>query len=148
MDKVAHRSDFVRPVVLAVLMTLLAEAFYFFVWGVVMFPQGSLVGKFWWTLTCGIAMGSVIGAATVVFVVGKLHGPSALLSVAFIFFAVGVACALLCSALDARFNYFGGEEHALLFVIGGGVPALIGGFLYGWLLFSEHGRKHLHNLGL
>lgn len=141
MDSAIQRSEYVRPIVLAAAMTVLAEAFYLAVWGMVLFPGGSLASKFVWTLTCGIAMGSVIGAATVVLISGKVYGMFAILTAALIFFIVGSACAVLCSRIDAHLGYFGGEEHATLFVLGGVIPAAFGALLYGWLLFSKTGRS-------
>ncbi len=144
MDKAGTRWLFIRPIAFAVLMTVLAEAVYLIVWGLILFPEGSVAGKITWTLTCGIAMGSVIGAATIVLVTGRLEGVRAFWSAAIIFFTVGATCALLCSQIDARFNYFGGSEHAMLFVLSGVIPAAVGGLLYGWLLYgSSDQRSHL-----
>lgn len=137
MSNVATRWLFIRPIAYAVAMTVIAEAFYFVVWGMILFPDGSLAGKAAWMLTCGIAMGSVIGAGTIVVATGRLEGAHAFWSAAIIFFAVGSACAVLCSRIDAQFNYFGGSEHTTLFVLGGIIPAAVGGLLYGWLLYGR-----------
>lgn len=121
---------------LAIGMTLLAEVFYFIVWGVVLFPGGSLFNKAIWTMTCGIGMGAVIGTIVLVLVEGKENGQSAILQAALAMFAVGTYCALLCSHIDASLNYFGGAENTMLFVAAGLIPAAAGGILFGWLLYG------------
>ncbi|UWR09558.1 hypothetical protein [Ruegeria sp. B32] len=120
----------------AILLTTLAEVFYLVVWGMVLFPQGSLAGKAMWTLTCGVAMGAVIGAATLVAIEPRYSGTAGLWRAALIVTVVGSYCALLCSRIDARFGYFGGSEHAGLFIASGVVPAIAGGVFYGWLLYG------------
>lgn len=49
-----------------VLLTTVAEVFYLVVWGVTLFPSGGLAGNAIWTVTCGIATGSVIGPGTLI----------------------------------------------------------------------------------
>lgn len=122
----------------AVLLTTLAELFYLTVWGVWLFPQGSLTGKVVWTLTCGLAMGAVIGAGTLVWVEPRHRGLAALWRAAVIVAAVDSYCALLCSRIDARFGFFGGAENSGLFIAAGVLPALAGGALYGWLLYRRN----------
>lgn len=122
----------------AVLLTTLAELFYLVVWGMWLFPQGSLTGKVVWTLTCGLAMGAVIGAATLVWVEPWHRRTAAMWRAALIVAAVGCYCALLCSRIDARFGYFGGAENSGLFIAAGVLPALAGGLLYGWLLYGRN----------
>jgi hypothetical protein len=122
----------------AVLLTVLAELFYLTVWGMWLFPEGSLTGKVIWTLTCGLSMGAVIGAATLVWVEHWHGGNAALWRAALIVAAVGSYCAFLCSRIDARFGYFGGDENTGLFIAAGVLPALAGGLLYGWLLYGRN----------
>ena len=125
-----------RPALLiAIGLTTLAELVYLIVWGLILFPAGDPIGKIVWTLTCGIAMGSVIGAVMVVLTLRKrrLAALAAFLAVA----VIGSACAVLCSRIDARFGYFGGAENANLFVLAGVLPAIVGGVLCAWLLTSR-----------
>ena len=49
---------------------------------------------------------------------------------------VGSYCAWLCSTIDARLGYFGGSENTALFIAGGVIPAIVGGALYGWILYG------------
>ncbi|WP_300513368.1 hypothetical protein [Aliiroseovarius sp.] len=121
----------------AIALTSLAELFYFLVWGMLLFPTGSLAGKAVWTATCGIAMGAVVGSLTLLLVEGRFSGRAAIGASAAIMAAVGSYCAWLCSRIDARFDYFGGGENGGLFILSGVLPALAGGLLYGWWL---HGR--------
>ena len=122
---------------LAVLLTTGAEFFYLVVWGMMLFPEGSLAGKAIWTATCGVAMGAVIGLGTLFFAVPR-HGTSLSIWIATaMVLGVGSYCAWLCSAIEARFSYFGGPENTELFIVAGVGPAAIGGVLYGWVLYGR-----------
>ncbi|KNG94570.1 hypothetical protein [Pseudaestuariivita atlantica] len=124
---------------LAILLTTAAELFYLVVWGMVLFPDGSLPGKLAWTLTCGLAMGSVMGAMTLILAEPRQSRAAAFWIAAGTVALVGSYCAWLCSRIDARFDYFGGPEHGALFVASGVIPAVIGGLLYAWLLYGRSG---------
>ena len=120
--------------VVAIAMTSLAEAIYFVIWGVVLFPAGDLLGKLVWTVTCGIAMGAVI--AGIVILTAPARKAHAFETGVVSMISVGVACAVLCSRIDARFDYFGGPEETTLFVFAGALPAMVGGLLFGWMITS------------
>lgn len=121
----------------AIALTSLAEIFYFFVWGMFLFPGGSLVDKAVWTATCGIAMGAVIGAATLLIVEGRTSGLTAIVAGAAIMATVGSYCGWLCSQIDVKFNYFGGPDNGTLFILASVIPAIGGGLLYGWWLYGR-----------
>ncbi len=128
---------FPRPLLIigsAIVMTTAAEVFYLVVWGMVLFPAGDWVGKVVWTLTCGLAMGAVIGALTLLWVEPRYAGRSALLRAAFVVVVIGSYCAWLCSQIDIRFGYFGGAERTSLFILSGIIPAVVGGLFYGWIV--------------
>lgn len=57
----------------AVVLNSIAEGVYVIVWGVILFPGGRLVGKAMWTATCGVAMGAVVGAATLLIEESPAH---------------------------------------------------------------------------
>lgn len=120
----------------AIALTSLAEIVYFFVWGMMFFPEGSLAGKAVWTATCGIAMGAVIGSATLLLVEGRALKAAVLWAATIVTF-VGSYCAWLCSRIDTRFDYFGGAENTTLFVLSGVIPAIAGGLFYGWWLYGR-----------
>ena len=126
---------------LAKLMTTAAEIFYLIVWGMWLFPDGSWLGKLVWTLTCGLAMGSVMGALTLIWAEPRRERAAAFWIAAASVAVVGSSCAWLCSRIDARFDYFGGPEHGVLFITSGVLPALAGGLLFGWLLYRWPGSK-------
>lgn len=129
----------------AIVLTGLAEVFYLIVWGFILFPGGSLAGKAVWAATCGIAMGSAIGAATLVLVEGRTSGLAAIAAAAAIMVAIGSFCAWLCSRIDAKFDYFGGPENGTLLILSGVIPAIIGGLLYGWWLYGNgNGVDHAY----
>lgn len=129
-----ERQRVIRVLGIAIAMTTLAELVYLLVWGLYLFPAGSVAGKVAWTLTCGIAMGSVIGMFVLIF---AEHRPAR--QAAFVAWlataGVGSYCAYLCSRIDIRFAYFGGEEQTSLFLLGGIIPAVLGGVLYAALLY-------------
>ncbi|AML53384.1 hypothetical protein [Falsihalocynthiibacter arcticus] len=121
----------------------MAEIFYFFFWGDYLFPGVSLAAKAVWVASCGIAMGAVIGAVTLLLVEGRTSGRAAILAGAAIVTTVGSYCAWLCSRVDAKFEYFGGPENGTLFILSGVIPAIAGGLLYGWWLYGrEQGIGH------
>lgn len=121
----------------AVALTTAAELFYLVVWGMWLFPDGSLLGKTVWTLTCGVAMGAVMGAATLLWVEGRVDGRGAIVRAALAVMVVGSYCAWLCSRIDARLDYFGGAENGALFILSGVIPAVIGGVFYGWIVYGK-----------
>jgi len=121
----------------AIALTSLAEIVYFLLWGIVLFPGGSLAGKAVWTATCGIAMGAVVGAATLLLVEGRASGLAAIGAAAGIMAAVGSYCGWLCSRIDARFDYFGGTENVELFIWSSVIPAIGGGLIFGWWIYGR-----------
>lgn len=106
------------------------------------------MNKFVWTVGfCGLGMGSVIGALIDLLVVGKATGMKAIAGTTVISTVVLASCNILCWRLDHYFHYFGGQENPHLFLGNGFVWAVSGGFLIGWLLFTQKGLKLLHRAG-
>lgn len=126
-----------RMFIIAVVLTTVAEMFYLVVWGIFLFPDGSLPGKVVWTLTCGIAMGLVIGSVTYLWVEDRFHGGEAVLGAALVMAAVDSYCTWLCSVIDVRIGYFGGAERSTLFILSGVVPSVLGGLVYGWFVYGQ-----------
>lgn len=122
----------------ATAMTLIAELFYLLVWGFLLFPQGNPAAKAVWTISCGIAMGASIGAATVWLIEGRYFATAAIWRAAAVMAAIGSYCAWFCSQIDTRFEYFGGGENQVLFLVAGIVPAIAGGLLYGWIIYGRN----------
>ena len=120
----------------AVALTTAAEVFYLVVWGMWLFPAGNWAAKTVWTLTCGIAMGSVIGVATILWAEPLRGHRAALWRAVAVVIVVGSYCGWLCSTIDARLEYFGGAENAVLFIAASVIPAIIGGGLFGWLVYG------------
>lgn len=119
-----------RPVYAATAMTLIAEAVYFVVWGLILFPGGSVTGKVLWTATRSVATGAVVGTTTII-LVDKSNGTAMSMALAALaMIAVGSFYAFLCN----RNDYSGGPEKSTLFIASEIVPAVLGGFLYGWRL--------------
>jgi hypothetical protein len=135
------RATLQRITLIAVALTTGAEFGYFTVLGLYLFPGGSVLGKLVWTLTCSIGMGLVIGTLTYLWVDQRWLGRKAVFGAALVMAAVGSYCAWVCSRIDARFGYFGGDENAVLFILSGAVPAILGGLLFGWLVYGR-GRSY------
>ena len=137
------RSSLLRPIKLSILFSVAGEFVIFVVWGMILFPYGSWLHKLLWTLLfCGVGMGSAIGAVVAIFIVGRLRGAAAIAATTVASVALlGVACNLLCLALDEHFHYFGGESHGEMFIWNGIVMAALGGLLVGWLCFTERGSR-------
>ena len=142
------RSDFTRPIVVAVMLTLSGEIVIFFLWGVVFFPGGVLLHKAVWAGTCSLAMGATIGALVNVVVTGRMDGRRAMLWTGSIYFIVLALCTFLCFRIDmATGGHFGAREAPLLFIAGGLIPALGSSPVYSWLLVSKTGAKFLSRIG-
>lgn len=144
------RRAYLRPLQVSIALAILGELGVFFVFGVILFPGGSLVGKLLWAvLFCGVGMGASAGAFVDLLVVGRWHGARAIVATTAIFvLLLGVACNVLCWQLDRGFHYFGGAERPLLFLLGGLFWAALGGGVAGALLFTERGGRILGRLGL
>lgn len=142
------RSDFTRPIVVAVMLTLSGEILIFLLWSVVFFPSGVLLHKAAWAGTCGIAMGATIGALVNVVVTGRMDGRRAMLWNGSLYFIVLALCTFLCFRIDmATGGHFGAREAPLLFIAGGLVPALGSSPVYSWLLVSKTVAKFLSRIG-
>jgi hypothetical protein len=143
-----QRTDFTRPITVAVTLTFFGEAVIFLLWGVSLFPGGPLWRKAVWTGICGVAMGATIGALVNVAVTGRMAGRTAALCSGVLYFAVLAFCTFLCFEIDlATGSRFGARQAPVLFIAGGLVPAFLSSFLYAWLLFSEPGSRLLTRLG-
>ncbi|MEZ2415000.1 hypothetical protein ACA086_08535 [Muriicola sp. E247] len=143
-------NEILRPLKLSILFSILGEAVIFVVWGVLLYPEGNLLHKFLWTIVfCGFGMGAAIGSIIALFVVGKWKGVYAVIFCAELSgIVLGLFCNYLCFYLDMHFDYFGGKETPLLFVINGTVIATLGGALVGWLCFTEKGKRVLNKLNM
>ncbi|MBL6952172.1 MAG: hypothetical protein ISR50_06045 [Alphaproteobacteria bacterium] len=142
------RSDFTRPITLAITFTLFGEASIFFLWGVHLFPNGVLWHKVAWTGVCGLAMGATIGALVNVVVTGRVDRKRAVIWSSFLYFGVLALCTLFCFQIDlATGSQFGAREEPLLFIAGGLIPALASSVVYSWALYSETGTNLLSRLG-
>ena len=142
------RSDFTRPITVAITFTLFGEALIFLLWGVYLFPKGAIWHKAVWTGTCGLAMGATIGALVNVVVTGRMDGSTAAFWSGLLYFSVLALCTFLCFQIDlATGSHFGAWEAPLLFIAGGLIPALASGLVYSWLLYSETGANLLSRLG-
>jgi hypothetical protein len=142
------RPDVVRPIVVALAMTLAGEAVILLVWGVVLFPAGALWHKLWWAMICGAAMGLSIGALVNLIVTGRLTPRYAAPVAALIYLSVLLLCVGLCFRIDQAAGLFGANEAPLLFILGGVVPALLTSVVYAWLLYGTRGQKILVRFGL
>lgn len=142
--------DYKRPLIVGLVLATFGELMIFIIFGVILFPSGNILSKFLWTvLFCGVGMGSAFGTIVDLAVVGRLKGRSAIIACTIISTVIlGFACNLLCFNLDQHFNYFGGQGSPKLFILNGIVMASIGGFLSGWLLFTESGSRALDRLGI
>lgn len=133
----------------AVAGSVLAETAIFVIWGLILYPEGSIFAKFLWTIVfCGIGMGSVVAVALLLFVVDQFDGWQAVIATSVITVIVlGGVCNVLCFQLDSQFfHYFGGAENPTLFIANGFVLAALGGALGGWLLFTPSGQRRLDRL--
>jgi len=140
---------YLRPLKLALALSVGGELFLFVVWGLLLFPAGNVWLKLLWTLAfCGLGMGGAWGSLIVLVVVDRLEGWTAVAATTGLAVALlGVGCDALCLTLDRQFGYFGAGEHGLAFVGVSLVLSLLGGLLLGWLCFRPGGRRWLDRIG-
>lgn len=131
-----------RPLKLSIILSVVGELIIFIVWGLVLYPEGSVLHKFLWAVVfCGFGMGSLTGAMITLFVVQRLKGMTAIAACVVISgLLLGVFCNFLCLNLDMHFNYFGGHDTPGLFIWSGLLMSIIGGLLVGVLSFTETGE--------
>ena len=141
------RREITRPITVAVTLTTVGEVFYFVVWGLILFPEGQTWIKAMWTATCALGMGGTVGAAVVLFVVGRMAGLRAAVAAGSIYFGVLAYCSFLCAGIGEATGYFGAHTHYALFVGAGLVPALLAAFAYGWVLAAKRGHRLLERVG-
>ncbi|MHC4587517.1 MAG: hypothetical protein ACYS3N_23570 [Planctomycetota bacterium] len=131
-------------------MTEFGELLLLILFGIILFPDGSMLHKALWTLVfCGIGMGATLGAFINILVVDRFHGMKAIFTTtALSLIILGIACNLLCLNLDKHFHYFGGSSNPYLFSFGSVFGSVIGGLIAGTILFTEKGNKYLERLGI
>ena len=143
------RSDLTRPILVALAFNLAGEFLIFALWGLYLFPAGSLWLKAGWTATCGVAMGATIGSLVNLLVTGRMNGAAAAFASGAICCGVTAFCTLLCYWIDlATGSHFGAHEAPTLFIAGGLIPALATSIVYPWLLYSAAGVRLLARAGL
>jgi hypothetical protein len=145
-----NRNQYIRPLVVSIGMTELGEILLLILYGIILFPDGSVIHKALWTLIfCGIGMGATLGAFINIFVVDRFNGLKAIVATtALSLIILGIACNLLCLNLDRHFHYFGGSSNPYLFSFGGVLGSIIGGIAVGIVLFTQKGNEYLEKLGI
>ena len=136
MDQVLSRVQMVRPITVAIALTITGEIIYFLLWGVVWFPEGDLWRKLGWTATCGLAMGATIGALVLLFVTGRFTGRRALAAAGAVYAGTLLYCTALCFLIARSVDYFGANSDPSLFVGGSVVPIVLTTVIYAWLVTS------------
>lgn len=94
------RSYCIRPILVALILTITSEAFLLIYYGIIMFHEGNLLYEFLWTIIfCGIGMGATLGALTVVLVAVKYTGLKAIISTTVLStMLLGIGCNVMCCA--------------------------------------------------
>ena len=141
---------YLRPIKLSILLSVTGELYLLIYYGLIQYPEGSIVLKFLWTVVfCGLGMGSTLGAFVNLLLVDKLAGYKAILATMLLSFLVlGVACNLLCLNLDQHFHFFGGHENPRNFLVSGIILAPVGGLILGLALFTRQGQQAVTKFGL
>lgn len=145
-----ERQKYIRPLVISIGVTEIGEFLILTLYGILLFPEGSIIYKILWTLVfCGIGMGATLGAFINIFIVERLNGLKAIISTTGLsVILLGVACNFLCLNLDKHFQFFGASSNPYIFSIGGIIGSIISGLVIGVLLFTNDGNKFLEKLGI
>jgi hypothetical protein len=144
------RNKYARPLKVSLIFCIGGELLLLLVFGILLFPEGNLVYKILWTLLfCGVGMGGALGSLINLLIVDRLDGQKAVwATMALSFVLLGIVCDLLCLNLDSIFNYFGGPAHSFEFVVVSLILSPLGGYLVGWLCFTDTGKRLLERAGL
>ena len=144
------RSRYIRPIIVSIAMTEIGEIFLLILYGIILFPEGSIIHKILWTLVfCGIGMGATLSATINIMIIDRFNGKKAIvLTTALSLIILGVACNYLCLNLDRHFHYFGGSSYPHLFTFGSIAGSIVGGIIVGVMLFTKAGNKHLQKVGI
>ena len=138
-----------RPILVAILLSLIGEIWLFVTFGLLAYPEGSFLLKLVWTgFYCGIGMGAAIGGLVTLIVVNRFEGTKAFVAGAITAFLALLACNWLCLTIDQHYNFFGGRDDPALFFWNGAIMALIGSVLLSWLVFMPKGQNLLTRMGL
>lgn len=141
---------YLRPLRLAILVSMAGELAVFLVFGLLLNGTHNWEMKLLWTVGfCGIGMGSSLGAFIDLLIVGRWTGTPAMLGTcALSTLILGIGCNVLCWRLDLGLHYFGGAEHPSLFLTSGVVGGAVAGIALGALLFTEVGRRWQAHWGI
>ncbi len=147
-DTVGDRQTCLRVLALAVTFGLVAEVMFTLVQGVILFPGKPVMNMFVWGAFCGVGMGSAVGAAIIMGVVGRYDGIKAILISTVLGSMVFIFCGFLCYELALIFNYYGARELQEIFIIKNAILSVSGSVLLSWLIFSDKGSRFLTRLGI
>lgn len=144
------RAHYFRPIYVAIPLSVFAALLSFLYFGFVQNDGKHLLHQFLWLVAfCGLGMGSVFSVAIMLIVLDRMEGSYAVFITTMIAIVLfGVACNALCFTLDQKFNYFGVENNPQVFLLSGWLLSIIGGFVVGILLFTNHGEKLLSLFGM
>jgi len=150
MNNELTRKHFIRPIVVSLIFTTIAELFLLLYYGIYLSDEGSILDKIIWTLGfCGVGMGLSLGGLINLFIVGRFNQKTRIiLTTICTTLTLGIACNWLCMNLDRHFRFFGGADDPLLHFLPSFIGSIIGGWLLGWLLFTTKGNLILNNIGL
>jgi hypothetical protein len=132
----------ISPILFAVLLTFSGEVLIFVVFGVLLYPGGDLLAKAWWTGTCGIAMGLLIGGIVLLLQAALRDRRALAVAAGLAYFTVLAYCVAICFAIDRHIGYFGAAEAPGLFIWSGLIAAAATAPLYAWCVYRGAGRRN------
>lgn len=140
-----ERTHILRPIKLGIIFSLFGEIMLFALFGLILYPEGDWFIKFFWTIIfCGLGMGAALGAFVLLLIAGRFDGWKAIfLNAILSILLLGLGSNLLCLNLDTVFHFFGGGMSRGLFLANGILLATVGGWLMGWLQWTQKGKEIL-----
>ncbi|MCL9780221.1 hypothetical protein M9194_02095 [Vibrio sp. S4M6] len=129
----------------AIGLSLFGEFVLWVVYGLVLYP-GYPITTLIWAATCGLAMGSTMGALSYLLLSKLKLGRVAFFSGFAISAFVLSVCNVVCFVFAKQFALWGALASPINFLGGGFVGVLIGSVFYSWLLFSRSGNNFRHRL--
>ena len=144
-----NRRMFIRPLTLALLVSIVLELISFALFSGVGATSSQSLILFIWMVGCGgIGMGAILGVLLDLIIVGRLAGKEAVQgTVLLTVLTMGIVAKLLSINVLPLMGMLTAVNATLFFIVGV-TGALAGGWVLGKLLFSKEGNAKLARLGL
>ncbi len=145
-----NRLMFIRPLSLAIFMSVTLELINYIIFTLVSGTSEYLLGQFVWTvLIGGLSLGAILGVFLDVILVGRLEGREAIKGTVLLStLIIGVSGKLITLGLLPVFIPVSIASAPFAYFFTGLLSSALGGLIIGYFLFTDAGNERLAKLGL